>query len=93
MDQGNLINPGIVMSLEFFQRTGLSYINQIWVKLRTASVGTKLVTVGWTEPFVLRIQGITSQFKCQATVVHGLSEDVNQGSGFLQWVSTVRMDA
>ena len=54
-------------------------------------MGSKLVTMGWTESFVLRIQRITSQFRCQAAVVQGLSEDMNMGSGFLQRVSTVGM--
>ena len=59
MDQGNLVNPGIVMSLEFFLRLELRYTNQTRLKLRTASVGSKLVTVSWTEAFILKINSIS----------------------------------
>ena len=45
------------------------------------------------EAFTLKIKGITPQFKCQAAVAQGLSEDVNLGSSFLQRVSTVGMEA
>ena len=93
LDQGNLVNPGIVVSKVFFLRLGLGYADQTKLWLQTASEGSKLSTLGWTEAFPLKIEGITSQFKCQAATARGLSEDINLGSGFLQRVSTVGMDA
>ena len=68
LDQGNLVNPGIVVSEEFFLRLELGYADQTKLKLRTASEGSELLTLGWTEAFTLKIIGITSQFNCQAAV-------------------------
>ena len=68
LDQGNLVNPGIVVSEEFFLRLDLGHSDQTKLKLRTASEGSKLLTLGWTEAFTLKINRITSQFKCQAAV-------------------------
>ena len=92
LDQGNHVNPSIVVSEEFFRQLGLEYAERTRLRLRTASEGSYYQpSVG--QKLLPRMKGITSQFMCQMAVAQGLSEDINLGSGFLQRVSTVGMDA
>ena len=71
---------------------GLGYANQVRLRLQTASEGSSVWTLGWTETFTPKIEGITPQFRCQAAVADRLSEDVNLGSGFLQRILTLGME-
>ena len=47
--------------------------------------------LGVTEGFLLKLDGFTTEFRCQAAAVQGFFNDLNIGTGFLQSVAACGM--
>ena len=55
-------------------------------KIQTAGKGLPMHKMGTTHSFSLEIEGIRKCFIITVTVIEELSDDMNAGSTFLQWV-------
>ena len=84
VDQGNLLGAGVGISEGFFKQVNLQYDKISKSKVGTAGKGMAMTKLGTTKPFTIRLEGIQKVFQTKATVIRGLSDDINLGGGFLQ---------
>jgi dUTPase len=84
IDQGNLIRSGVAISEQFAKKLGLPYHKLTPAKVGTAATGGHLTKLGITKVFTVRFNNFPHALQTKATVLRGLSDDINLGGGFLQ---------
>ena len=80
IDSGNTLRCGVTITDAFRKKLGLKYYN-----MRTKTVGIadktgKMIQLGISEEFELEIDGIGGYWSGRASVVKGLSDEVNIGT-------------
>ena len=69
VDQGNSIHTGVGISERCFRDTTIGYAHRIRDRVNTALVESNLTRLGVTEGVILKLEGFTMEFGCQAAVV------------------------
>ena len=86
IDNGNLVSQGVAVSSKFMEKMGLGYSSLGRGRVPTAGSGA-MTNMGISEPFSLKLDGISKTFTVKALVCKELSDEVNIGTGFFQKIS------
>ena len=89
VDQGNLLENGVAMSEECFNKLKLKYSKLQKSRVGTAAQSSPMTKLGISQTFSLRLKGITKVFRTKATIIRELSDHLNLGGGFLQRIKAV----
>ena len=83
IDSGNTLRCGVAITDASRNKLGLKFYS-IWTKtVGTADKTGKMVQLGISEEFELKIDGIGGYWSGRASVVTGLSDEVNIGTAAL----------
>ena len=69
VDQGNSIHTGVGISERCSRDISIGYAHRIWGQVNTASAESKLMRLGVTKGFLLKLDVFTTEFGCQAAIV------------------------
>ena len=83
IDSGNTLRYGVAITDEFRRKLGLRYDSMRSKTVGTADKTGKMTQLGISEKFTLKIDGIGGYWSGKASVVKGLSDEVNIGTAAL----------
>lgn len=82
MDTGNTVTENAAISEELHRELGVGYRHKVRSRVGTASKTGTLTRLGTSNPIRIRIAGLKRRLLVNPTVIPGLTDPLNLGSGF-----------